>query len=54
MFISLLKDLVKDTDEHADGKGAQGKVCGEGCGASIASLLPLSQNFHVFTNPEAL
>ena len=26
----------------------------EGCGAPMPSLLPLSQNLHMFTNPEAL
>ena len=35
---SLGKGMIKDTDEHPDGKGVQGKVSGKGHRASMSSL----------------
>ena len=36
MFTSLLKGMIKDTDEHPGGRDVQGnKACGKGHGASL-------------------
>lgn len=34
ILTSLLKVLLKDPDEHSDGRHAQGKNCGQGHGAT--------------------
>ena len=47
--------MIKDTDEHPDGRDAQGKVCGKGCGTSVPSLgVPFSPRLRLFTSLEAL
>lgn len=33
----LCKDMTKDAEERARGRGAEGEVCGEGCGAPMVS-----------------
>lgn len=46
----IVKD-DKDTDKHAGGGGAWGKVRAKWRGASVPSLsILLSQHLHVFTN----
>ena len=36
MFTGLLyKDIIKNIDEHPDGRDAKGKVCGKGYGTSL-------------------
>lgn len=42
-------DVIKDTDEHPDGRDVQGKLRGKGSGASMPSPgTPLSQHHHAF------
>lgn len=47
--------MIKDKDEHPDGEDALGKVCGKHRRALMPSLsMPLSQQLHMFSDPEAL
>jgi len=34
----MIKNMIKDTDDHPDGRYTQDKVCGKGCRASMSSL----------------
>ena len=46
--------MIKDTDEHPDGRDAWGKECGKGAELPCSLRMPLYLNLREFTNPEVL